>query len=304
MKTIYSRLLIALALNFSISAISYAGQTYNDLEDAAVAQARAWQQGKKARPLMSSDGMVRFAFGQSMPKLTCSPTRACDMETQPGEKVIKVILGDSANWTWVGAESVERGVSVQHIVFQPRDNAVESNAIITTDRRTYHIRLYSPKKEGAYLNRIGFYYPEELVSDWSERAGTVAREAEKVESKQVLDSAVDINKIDYNYLITGTAAFKPVRAFNDGGRVYLEMPKSIKAEESPILLLLDENNKVQVVNYRVKNDPDSGKIHYVVDKLFTQAELRIDGQRVKITWQRKEPAVANSFKSNNGLGVY
>lgn len=303
MKTTLYKLLLAIAVNYSVSAIAFAGESYNDLEDAAVAQAKSWQKGGKARPLMSSDGMVRFAYGQSMPKLTCSPTRACDMETQPGEKVKKVILGDSANWSWLGAESVEHGVVIQHLVFQPRDSAVESNAIITTDRRTYHIKLYSPKTEGAYLNRIGFYYPEELVSDWNEKAGSIAAETEKIESKQVLDSAVDINKLDYNYLITGTAQFKPVRAFNDGGRVYIEMPKSIKAEESPILLLLDENNKVQVVNYRVKNDTETGKIHYVVDKLFTQAELRLDNQRVKITWQRKERNVPEPVK-HNALGTY
>ena len=161
-----------LAIRFICSGPAFAGEKYNELDDAAVSQAKIWQAGGKARPLMSSDGKIVFAFGQSMPKLTCSPLRACDVEMEPGEKVKKIILADSVNWTWDAAESIERGKTIQHVVFQPKDRDLESNVIITTDHRTYHIKLYSPKVEGAYLNRAGFYYPSELVSSWADKMKT------------------------------------------------------------------------------------------------------------------------------------
>jgi len=268
-----------------------AGEKYNELEDAAVAEAKVWQAGGKAHPVMSSDGKVIFPFGQTMPKLTCSPTRACDVEMQPGEKVKKVILGDGANWTWEPAESIETGHTVQHVIFQPRDSDLESNVIITTDHRTYHIKLYAPKKEGAYLNRIAFYYPQELVTEWDDKAAASAVVKAKEEGLNVMSAAVSPEKLDFDYKMEGDASFKPVRVFNNGERVYMEMPDSLNASTYPTLLLLDEKDNVMVVNYRREIDPETKKIHYVVDKLFSKGELIIGTEKVLISWKKKEKSI-------------
>lgn len=271
-----------------------AGQRYNELDDAAVAQAMVWQAGGKARPLMSSDGKIVFAYGQSMPKLTCSPLRACDVEMEPSEKVKKVILADGVNWTWDAAESVERGKTVQHVVFQPKDRELESNVIITTDRRTYHIKLYSPKVEGAYINRAGFYYPSELVSSWANKMGIEAEAKAKDEGSNVLPVAVSPQKLAFDYRVDGDVDFKPLRVFNDGERVYMEMPDSLRNGENPVLLLKDEKDKEMVVNYRREVDGTTGTIHYVVDKLFSKAELRRGSEVVKISWKRHEKSFFGS----------
>lgn len=265
-----------------------AGEKYNELDDAAVAQAKVWQGGGKARPLMSSDGKIVFAYGQSMPKLTCSPLRACDVEMEPGEKVKKVILADGVNWMWDAAESVERGKTVQHVVFQPKDRELESNVIITTDHRTYHIKLYSPKVEGAYLNRAGFYYPSELVSSWADKMGIEAETKAKDEGSNVLPVSVPAQQLAFDYRVDGNVDFKPLRVFNDGERVYIEMPESLRNGENPILILKDEKDKEMVVNYRREVNSRTGTIHYVVDKLFSKAELRRGTEVVKISWKRLE----------------
>lgn len=274
-----------IALSFCANA--YAGERYNELEDAAVAQAQEWQKGGKAHPILSSDGKVIFAYGQSMPKLTCSPTRACDVEMQAGEKVRKVILGDGVNWTWSGADSVEGGAEVKHVIFQPRDSNLESNVIITTDHRTYHIKLFSPRKEGVYLNRVGFYYPQELVTDWESKAGVLAEVKAKEEESKVMQAPVGVENLDFDYKVDGQASFKPTQVFNDGGRVYFVMPDGIRAEESPVLVLLDDKNQAMVVNYRVASDPATKKTHYVVDKLFAKGELRLGSEKVTISWNKK-----------------
>lgn len=300
MKTVCIRAGFALLLSVC-AGLSLAGQRYNALEDAAIAQAKVWQSGGKAKPMMSSDGMVVFPFGQSMPKLTCSPTRACDVEMQGGEKVKKVILGDSVNWTWDGAASVERGQTVQHVVFQPKDNDLESNVIITTDRRTYHIKLYAPKQEGVYLNRIGFYYPQELVSSWEDKMGAEAEVKAKEEGFNVLATAVPVDKLDYGYRIEGKADFKPLRVINDGERVYLEMPDSVRNGESPVLALLNDKDEAMVVNYRRHEDPVTKKVHYIVDKLFAKAELHMGSEKVRIIWKKKDKSSWNA-QDNGGIG--
>lgn len=288
---------VATVLTFVCCIQANAGTKYNELEDAAVVQARIWQAGGKAKPIMSSDGKIIFAFGQSMPKLTCSPTRACDVEMQAGEKVKKVILGDKVNWEWQGAESIERGLTIQHVVFQPRDNDVESNVIITTDRRTYHMKLFAPKHEGVYLNRVGFYYPQDLVQDWEEKVWAAEAAQIKEEKHNVMSVAVSPEKMDFDYQIAGNSEFKPVRVFNNGEQVFMEMPDRLRNGANPVLLLLDDKGQVMPVNYRRNVDPDTGKIHYVVDKIFNQAELVIDKEKVIITWTRNK-------KNSGGTGLF
>jgi type IV secretion system protein VirB9 len=273
--------------------LASAGQRYNVLEDAIESQAQRWQSGEKAKPIMSSDGKVIFPFGQAMPRLTCSPTRACDIELEPGETPRKVILGDQANWTWEAADSIERGKTVNHVVAQPRDNDVESNMIITTDRRTYHIKLYAPKKEGVYLNRIGFYYPEQLVSSWDEKAGKAVSAQAKEQSLNVMPAAVPPEQMAFDYRIDGDADFKPVRVFNDGERTYITMPEDVRRGEYPTLSLLDEDGKTMVVDYRRKINQKTGEISFQVDKLFHKAELHRGKEKVRIIWIRKEKTLFN-----------
>ncbi|AMR78041.1 P-type conjugative transfer protein TrbG [Cupriavidus nantongensis] len=284
-------ILAAFAAVYTISGMSAAcaaGQRYNVLEDAVLAQAKRWQSGEKAKALMSSDGKVVFPFGQAMPKLTCSPSRACDIEMEPGEMPRKVVLGDQANWMWEAADSIEKGRTVNHVVVQPKDSDVESNLIITTDRRTYHIKLYAPKTEGVYLNRIGFYYPEQLVSSWDDKMGRAAETKAKDEASNVMPAAVAPDKMAFDYRIDGDADFRPIRVFNDGERVYIAMPDDIRHSEYPTLRLIDDEGKAMVVDYRRTVDEKTGTIHYVVDKLFSKAELIRDSEKVQIIWKRKE----------------
>ena len=287
---------LAIGLSFLVTTQSFAQKSFNELEDAAVAQAKIWQSGGKAKPLMSSDGKVIFAYGQSMPKLTCSPTRACDVEMEPGEKVKKVILGDGVNWHWDAAESVEKGKTIQHVVVQPKDRDLETNAIITTDRRTYHIKLYSPTVEGAYLNRMGFYYPSDLVSSWSDKMAAVEESEKKEQSLSVMNAAVSPGQLAFDYRVDGEAEFRPVRVYNNGEQVFIAMPDALRNGENPAFVLINEEGKEMVVNYRRDVNPSTGEIHYVIDKLFAKGELRRGKEVVKISWQRKEKNFWGKFK--------
>lgn len=267
-------------------------ERYNFLEDATVKLAKSWQNGGKAKTILSTDGKLIFAYGQSMPTLTCTPLRACDVEMEPGELVQpKFPIGDTVNWGVTSGVHIENGQQIQHVIFQPRDVNLETNAIIYTDRRAYHIRLHSPVKEGDYLNRIAFYYPSKMVVEW--KAAEVAKhdETKKAAETYILDAPTSPDKLDFGYRLEGNAEFAPVRVFNDGERTYFEMPDSVRHGESPILYLRDEGNQVQLVNYRVKDDPETGKIHYVVDKLFAVAELKIGTQGVQIFWKKKDKSV-------------
>jgi type IV secretion system protein VirB9 len=175
---------------------------------------------------------------------------------------------------------------------------LETNAIIYTDRRSYHIRLHSPSKEGDYLNRIAFYYPGKMVVQWKAQEAIRDNNINKETRSNILDFSVSPDKLDFGYRVEGDSDFVPVRVFNDGERTYFEMPQNLHVAENPILYLRDEQDQVMLVNYRVKNDPESGKIHYIVDKLFAVAELKSGSDSVQIFWKKKD----KSFWQKAGLG--
>ncbi len=288
-----------MALLSCVSRPSIAADSYNELSDAIMSQVQAWQSGAKAKPLMSSDGKVIFPFGQGMPQLTCSPERACDIELEPGETPVDVIRGDSAHWVWKPTHSIEGGQTVNHVVLQPNDNDLESNVIITTDRRTYHIKVYAPHTDGVYLNRIGFYYPDDLVSSWESKTGKAAQAAVKEQAANVMPAAVSPDKMAFDYKIDGDADFRPVRVFNDGERTYIAMPDDIRHSEYPTLSLIDAKGDLMVVEYRRTVDESTGAIYYVVDKLFNQAELHRDDEKVRITWKRKAKKFFSFMEGGN-----
>src|SRR5690606_2189368 len=61
----------------------------------------------------------------------------------------------------------------------------------------------------------------------------------------------------------------PVRAFDDGNKVYIEFPARIDQGQAPPLFVLGPDGQAQLVNYRMRGS------YYVVDRLFAAAELRL-----------------------------
>jgi len=79
--------------------------------------------------------------------------------------------------------------------------------------------------------------------------------------------------IRFRYAITGDAPpWRPLRAFDDTSKVYIEFPERIDQGEAPPLFVVGPEGDSELVNYRVRGN------YYVVDRLFAAAELRL-GQK-------------------------
>jgi P-type conjugative transfer protein TrbG len=273
----------------AMSANGVAGQRFLTLEDAAVAQAKKWQQTGQAKPIISDDGRIMYPFGQYLPKLTCTLMRVCDIQLEPGELLTgKPVAGDTARWMMSKQVSGTGDKAITHVIVKPTDVNIQTNLIITTDRRTYQIELYSSPSEKDYLNMIGFYYPEDLTSEWDESAKLKAREEKARDQLVAADlPAGAADRLDFDYSIDGgsDAAFKPVRVYNDGLKTYIQLPDSVPTAEAPVLLLIDRDNKPAIVNWRPKTPT-----LYEVDKLFDKAILVVgtdgDERKITITWNK------------------
>lgn len=271
-------------------------------------EAMAWQAGKKARPVMGADGLLMYPFGQGQPEVTCRPLHACDIQLQAGEVVYGTpILGDSVRWITAKAETGEGDQVTPHIVIKPTEPELSTNMMVMTNRRTYVLTLKS--SDVAYESRVGWYYPSDMVQEWSNAAQLAQRKTEADAKRKVGNMPIaTIEQLNLDgYQIRGdkSLAWHPLRVFDDGTRVWIQMPSSIRSSEAPALVLLDKSGASELVNYRVKEAEQGGTkvTYYIVDKLFERAGLIVgvgsDQKKVEIT-KAKAPSWSSNWNSRYG----
>lgn len=239
-------------------------------ETKALNLTRDWA-GKGPAPMLTSEGKLVYVHGASMPTILASPMQVCDVEFQPGEAINEVIVGDSARWL------VETGKAgdTTHLFVKPVDAGLETTAVVTTDRRVYHLRLVSQRT--GHTPYVGFLYADSMKLQLAEAAA--AREREKQRNTVTVEGRnVDISDLNFNYSIKGDAPWKPLRVFDDGQKLYIHLPG--KTAEMPVLLARKGGENV-LVNYRVE-----GK-QIIVDGLFDEVALLLgvgsDREEVLIT---------------------
>jgi len=256
--------------------------------------ARRWQaeSAEGIKPVPGTEGAVLFAFGTSEPSVVCAVLQICDVQLQPGENINSVNVGDSARWLIEPAVSNSGPNETQHLIIKPLDANLNTTLIVTTDRRTYHIRLVSHRTQ--FMSRVAFTYPDEAQAKWAAfRARSDTARAEN--TMAVPDGARGtgrggseyLSNLDFHYSVDGRARWKPVRVYNDGVKTIIEMPHAMEQTEAPSLLIVRAGGSVSkaadtsIVNYRLQDG------RYIVDQIFDQAVL-ISGvgkrqERVTIT---------------------
>ena len=164
------------------------------------------------------------------------------------------------------------------MLLKPTRADLATNLVIDTDRRTYHLELRATPS--TYMASVSWRYPEdELVAV---RAAHAAAEA-----SAPLDQGLDLAELQFRYAITGDRPpWRPLRAFDDGRKVYIEMPVGIGEGQLPPLFVVGPSGGTELVNYRVRQN------YYVVDRLFAAAELRMGSDRKQAVVRIALPAGA------------
>lgn len=226
---------------------------------------------------VNANQVYAFAEGAIFQVFT-APERVTDIALQPGESLGAVASGDTARWV-IGDTTSGSGAAKQtHVLVKPFGPDLQTNIIITTDRRTYHLSLVSTR--GVAMSAISWNYPADALL--AVRAAEIAQEA-----AGPVATRLDLEQLNFGYTISGAdTPWRPLRAFDDGRQTFIELPASIASSEAPPLFLVDRTGGTQLVNYRLRGH------YYVVDRLFDAAELRIGGKdaaRVHITRDPHKP---------------
>jgi type IV secretion system protein TrbG len=248
----------------------------------------AWKAGGQAA-IIRKDEFVQYPYGLTEAVVVCQPLRVCDIELETGEEILNVSLGDTGRWLVSPAFSGDRETLTPHVLVKPTDYGIATNAVITTTRRTYYLALVSSGKTEAtpHVRRVKFYYPQDLVQQANASFRAKAAQQKQEQERTVARvSRVALDALHFGYQVDGDAVpWKPVRVFDDGTHVYIQMPEAMRVTEAPALFVHTRAGDVALVNYRLRQQ------YYVVDKLFDSAVLLlgVGDRQERVTIRRLAP---------------
>jgi type IV secretion system protein VirB9 len=209
-----------------------------------------------------------FAYSAgALYQIYAAPGQITDIALEEGEQLIgsgPIAAGDTVRWVVGDTESGTGDTRRVHIMVKPTRPAIETNLIINTDRRTYLVELRS--REKPYMPSVAWFYPKDPPA--------------RARLLQLSPVIPDRMQRRYRYSIEGDSPpWRPVNAYDDGRKAYIEFSPGIGQGEMPPLFLIGPDGKTELVNYRVH-----GSVQ-IVDRLFAAAELRLGAahqQKVRI----------------------
>jgi type IV secretion system protein TrbG len=197
-------------------------------------------------------------------RLYAAPEKVSTVELEAGEELIDVSSGDTVRWVIGDTLSGDgHGSKRVHILIKPTAADLSTNLVILTDRRTYHLELVSTKD--TYMASVSWTYPGDSLIALHKMNGPIAADEWRNDPRTVPPES-----LHFRYRIDGdTPPWRPLRAFDDGRKVFIEMPPGLAQGEAPPLFVAGADGQPELVNYRLQGS------YYIVDRLFAVAELRL-----------------------------
>lgn len=252
-------------------------------------------------------GLVTFAYGSGIPTVICALLELTDLAFEKGESILSVQLGDSVRWNIESAISGSANDSVEHLIVKPLEAGLKTSMLITTDRRTYHIRLKST--EADFMPAVVFSYPNSLKlpskkhygddsylqytsnydsnedhNDYSEtnsslkNYSSVQNVSYEGNSRPALNVATTYNdsiqRRNYNYSVDGDSKIIPQNVYDDGKRIFIVMNNPINSSYLPVLqeissesFLFFGEDKTNTINFTYFDNT------FVVDGIYSHLRL-------------------------------
>ena len=125
-------------------------------------------------------------------------SQVTDIALEAAEKLVAVSAGDTVRWV-VGDTTSGEGASAQvHILVKPIGTDLETNLVITTDRRTYHLELRS--SAATYMASVSWTYPaSQLLALKGQQSRIEAAGA------TIADPSVNLENLQFRYRLEGDA---------------------------------------------------------------------------------------------------
>lgn len=148
-----------------------------------------------------------------------APGRVTVVSLQPGEELVTVAAGDTVRWIVDDTSSGSGDALRVNVTVKPVRSGLKTNLVITTNRRTYLLELTSTER--AWMASVSWDYPRD-------RMLALQRQAQAASAAAPVDAGLSLERIRFRYAISGSnPPWKPLRAFDDGEKVYIQFPAGI-----------------------------------------------------------------------------
>lgn len=200
-------------------------------------------------------------------RVDTSPDYVTTIELEQGEQLISKAAGDTTRWL-LGNTVMGSGPD-QHVLvlLKPIAPNLHTNVVLTTNKRVYFLDVWSHPGD-AYQSGISWTYPDDQLAQMEQQASNINQA-----DNENLGSGLSINDLNFNYRISmdqgSRPAWYPIQVFDDGSKTYIRFPNDLGTTDAPPLFILEQGNRADLVNYRVKGN------YYIVDRLFNRAQLRL-----------------------------
>ncbi|WP_435896232.1 P-type conjugative transfer protein TrbG (plasmid) [Bartonella heixiaziensis] len=236
-------------------------------EELGIKLANQWK-NNPTKPMRSSDGSVKYLYGATLPTLVCTPLEVCTIQLQAGETINSLHAGDTARWKISPSISGIGAAETTYIVVKPTDAGLTTNLFITTDRRTYMIKLASTQSSSIPV--LSFVYPDDTDQDWA------AYKAATDRRRTTLPTGQNLAALDFNFRIMISdpkIKWYPRRVYTDGFKTYIELSGDGVRGTAPALIAIGDDGgffkkpSEKLINYRVIGN------RYVVDTVISKVAL-------------------------------
>ena len=245
----------------------------NPKEAKGVRYGEEWARNR-AGPARGDEGATLFMFGATLPTIVCAPLYVCDLALQEGESVNDLNVGDSVRWKITPATQGTGETLITHVIIKPTDTGLVTNLVITTNRRTYIVKLVSRERD--WMPRVAFQYPDDVSYQWKVYQASLADKRGAAADRAPAPAAA---QFDFEYTVSGDAPWRPERVYTDGKKTYILFPAKIGAGELPALVELADDNSFLGIDSLI-NGPTTHLVNYrftehrfEVDKVLDRAQL-------------------------------
>lgn len=219
---------------------------------------RMIKEDTKAQNILN-DGFVRLTYhAMQAPIIKTVPFQETVIHLEPGEEYINISSGDPSRWSYAVATSGAELAQQQHVLVKPSLPSIQTNLVITTNKRIYQFQLESVLDQ-PITRAVIFRYPQSPVN----HLVNPNKDADKLKEARVVNSNYQIFKTG---LYGKEPTWRPIKVVDDGIKTYISFSSGISQTDLPVLSIL-QNGQKELVNYRFKDH------QFIVDKVFENALL-------------------------------
>lgn len=211
-----------------------------------------------------------------------TPANVTDIRLEAGENVINTVIGNPNAWIYDQITASENGNTYVHVLLRPVSVNNQSDCLIATDRRVYYLRLISTVQTAQM--GVRWYYPYSGYNPYNAQSNQTAlglTGSVVTSSAQTATSfAKTVQDLNFNYKIEGEASWKPVRAYSDRERTYIQFANEFAANSETPVVYLKQGNEESLVNFTLKG------ITYVIPLVLSSNEsfaLRVGSKSVTVS---------------------